>query len=141
MRANCYVCRSYRRKTCRGGGGAFCHPLSWTGLIFSSQPNLTMESRVHSFVHSVCHHQIAYTKFNLKIFYSPQYELEVWHYQNTPSAPMRIALNGRSTLLILKQKSTLLNQTTKNIISKYIPHENRYRFNWGSEKDVLCARK
>ena len=34
-------------------------------LIFTSQPNLVMESRVHSSLHPNSHHQITYAKFNL----------------------------------------------------------------------------
>ena len=40
-----------------------------------------MESGVHSSLHENCHHQITYAKFNLKIYYSPPHEQEVWHYQ------------------------------------------------------------
>ena len=43
-------------------------------LIFTSQPNLVMESGVHSSLHPNCHHQITYAKFNLKIYYPPPYE-------------------------------------------------------------------
>ena len=39
-----------------------------------------MESGVHSFLHPNCHHQITYTKFNLKIYYLPPYEREIWHF-------------------------------------------------------------
>ena len=38
-------------------------------LIFTSKPNLVMESGVHSSLHPNCHHQITYAKFNLKIYY------------------------------------------------------------------------
>ena len=38
-------------------------------LIFTSQPDLVMESGVHSSLHPNCHHQITYAKFNLKIYY------------------------------------------------------------------------
>ena len=38
-------------------------------LIFTSQPNLVMESGVHSSLHPNCHHQITYARFNLKIYY------------------------------------------------------------------------
>ena len=51
-------------------------------LLFTSQPNLVMESGVHSSLHSNCHHQITYARFNLKIFYPSPYEREIWHYQN-----------------------------------------------------------
>ena len=35
-------------------------------LIFSSQPNLVMSLGIHSSLHQNCHHQIIFTKFNLK---------------------------------------------------------------------------
>ena len=50
-------------------------------LIFISQPNLVMESGVHSSLHPNCHHQITHAKFSLKIFYPPPYEQEIWHYE------------------------------------------------------------
>ena len=40
-----------------------------------------MESRVYSSLHPNCHHQITYSKFNLKIYYPPPYEREIWHYE------------------------------------------------------------
>ena len=43
--------------------------------------NLIMESGVHSSLHQNCHHQIIYAKINLKVFYPPPYEREIWHYQ------------------------------------------------------------
>ena len=46
-------------------------------LIFTLQPNLVMESGVHSSLHPNCHHQITYTKINLKIHYPPPYEREI----------------------------------------------------------------
>ena len=35
-------------------------------LIFTSQPNMVIESGIHSSLHSSCHHQIVFAKFNLK---------------------------------------------------------------------------
>ena len=46
-------------------------------LIFALQPNLVMESGVHSSLHETCHHQIIYAKFNLKIYYPPPNEREI----------------------------------------------------------------
>ena len=43
-------------------------------LIFISQPNIVMQSGIHSSLHSNCHHQIGFAKFNLPIFYPPPYE-------------------------------------------------------------------
>ena len=50
---------------------------SCIGLIFPWQPNLIMESGIHSSLHSNCHHQIVFTKFNLSIFYPLPYERTV----------------------------------------------------------------
>ena len=47
-------------------------------LIFTTQPNLVMESGVHSLLHSNYHHPKTFAKFNLKIHYSHPYEWEVW---------------------------------------------------------------
>ena len=58
-------------------------------LIFTSQPNLVMESRIHSSLHSNCHHQIVFAKFNLSIFYPPPYERSVWHYERANTELIR----------------------------------------------------
>ena len=47
---------------------------SRSDLIFALQPNLVMESGVHSSLRKNCHHQIIYAKFNLKIYYPPPFE-------------------------------------------------------------------
>ena len=55
---------------------------SWScvDLIFTSQPNLVVDSCVHPSLHPNCHHQIVYTKYDLKIHFPPPYEREIWHY-------------------------------------------------------------
>ena len=50
-------------------------------LLFTSQPNLVMESGVYSSLHQNCHHQVIYAKINFKMFYLPLYKREIWHYQ------------------------------------------------------------
>ena len=42
-------------------------------LIFTSQPNLIMDSGVHPSLHTDCHHQIAYAKSILQIHFPPPY--------------------------------------------------------------------
>ena len=42
-------------------------------LIFTSQPNLVVPSSVHPSLHTNCHHQVVYAKFNLQIYDPPQY--------------------------------------------------------------------
>ena len=48
-------------------------------LLFTNQQNLITDLGVHPSLHSNCHHQIIYRKFNLKTFYPPQYERHIWH--------------------------------------------------------------
>ena len=50
-------------------------------LIFTSQCDLVMHSGIHPSLHSNCHHQIVFAKFNLTVFYPPPYKRLVWHYQ------------------------------------------------------------
>ena len=40
-----------------------------------------MESGTHSSLHLNCHQQITHAKFNLKTYYPPPYEREIWHYE------------------------------------------------------------
>ena len=40
---------------------------------------MIMDSGVHPSLHSNCHHQIIYAKFDLKVFYPPPYERTDWH--------------------------------------------------------------
>ena len=46
-------------------------------LIFTSQPNMVIDSGVHASLHSNCHQQIIYAKLDLKIIYPPTYERTV----------------------------------------------------------------
>ena len=46
-------------------------------LIFTSQPNMVVNSGVHSSLHANCHHQIVFAKFGLKVYHPPPYEHEV----------------------------------------------------------------
>ena len=40
-------------------------------LTFTSQPNLVIESGVHTALHQNCHQKFIYTKFDLQFFYPP----------------------------------------------------------------------
>ena len=78
-----------------------------------------MESGVHSALPENCHHQITY---------APQYEKEVWHYQNANIENIRKEI---SEFLWEKcfansdvnEKVYLFIKTIKNIVCNYIPHE------------------
>ena len=52
-------------------------------LMFTTQPNILMESGVHLELNANCHHHVIVVKFNLKTHCCcPPYELELWHYQS-----------------------------------------------------------
>ena len=40
-----------------------------------------MESGVHPLLHPNCYHQLIFATFNLKIFYPPPYERDIWCHQ------------------------------------------------------------
>ena len=63
------------------------NPSSFIELIFTDQPNLVVGSGVHPSLHSNCHHQITFSRYNLTVEYPPPYERLVWDYNkaNTES--------------------------------------------------------
>ena len=84
-----------------------------------------MESGVHSSVHENCHHQIPFSKFNLKLYYPPLYEREVWHYQKANSENIRKAISEfpwerRFANSDVDEKVYLFTKTIKNMVSNYI---------------------
>ena len=66
---------------------------SYIDLIFTSQPNLLMESGIHSFLHPNCHHQIVFAKVNLVLYYPPSYESEIWHYEKANADLIRRSID------------------------------------------------
>ena len=46
-------------------------PSSCINLIFTSQPNMVVNSGVHASLHANYHHQIVFVKFDLKMYHPP----------------------------------------------------------------------
>ena len=83
---------------------------------------------MHSSLHPNCHHQITYAKFNLKIYYPPPYEREIWHYEKANVDHIRRSIDEFSwercfANISVNNKVHMFNKTIKNIMSNYIPHE------------------
>ena len=102
--------------------------MSCIDLIFSSQPNLVMSSGINSSLYQNCHHQIIFSKFDLKVHYLPLYEREVWIFKKANTDHIKRAINGftqkRSFAnLDMNDKVYFFNKTIKNILSNFIPHE------------------
>ena len=101
---------------------------SYTNLIFTSQPNMMMDSGVHPLLHSNCHHQIIYAKFDLKVFYPPPYERTVWHFSRANSDHIKKAINlfdWESSLnnLDVNEQVSVFNETIMNIMSNFVPNK------------------
>ena len=62
-------------------------------LIFTFQPNLVMESGVHSSLHPNCHHDVVFVKFNLSILYPPPYGRTVPFYKKANPELIRRGIN------------------------------------------------
>ena len=97
-------------------------------LLFTNQQKLITDSGIHPSLHSNCHHQIIYGKFNLKIFYPPPYERHIWHYKHANTDMISKAIQGfdwdKAFLdKSAEEKASILTKTLLNIMSNFIPNE------------------
>ena len=98
-------------------------------LIFTSQPNLSVESVTQpSFHHNNCPHQIIYAKFNLEVLYPTPYTREVWHYQDSNVDLIRRSINESDwdrtfANKYVDEKVLIFNNTVLNVVSNFFPHE------------------
>ena len=109
--------------------------LSCIELIFTSQPKMVIESDVHSSLHSICHHQIIYAKFNLKICYPPPFLREAWHFKEAETDLIRRALNDLNwdrafSNTNVNEKVCIFNKSVLIVLSSLILHES-----------ILCDHK
>ena len=97
-------------------------------LIFTNQPNIVIESGVHPSLHPNCHHQLIFSKANLKIFYPPPYKRLVWDYNkaNINAINQSIDQFDWDTLFLGKEienQISLFNTTLLNIFKNFIPNK------------------
>ena len=97
-------------------------------LVFTSQPNLSVESGTQATLHPNCYHQIIYAKFNLEVLYQQPYTHEVWHYQDSNVDLIRRSINKFDwdrafANKHVDEKVLIFNKTFLNILSNFIPHE------------------
>ena len=99
-------------------------------MIFTSQPNIVIDSGVNASLHASYHHQIIYAKFDLKIIYPPPYERTVWHFKHANSDHIKRAtdiFNWESALNCIDANDQLsvFNSTILNIVSNFILCDDR----------------
>ena len=97
-------------------------------LIFTNQPNIVMDSGVDSSLHPKCHHQIIYSKLNLKIEYPPPYIRKIWNYNRAETDLINCAIENCDwpSLFLGKnvhQQVEIFNKTLLNIFHNYIPNK------------------
>ena len=97
-------------------------------LIFTDQPNLSVNLGVHSSLHLYCHRQIVYSTFNLNIHYPLSYQRLVWNYKKVDSANIRKALDSVNFERLFDQKDLntqviTLNETILNVVRNYVPNK------------------
>ena len=97
-------------------------------LIFTTQPNLVVESGFLPSLHPNCHHGIVFAKFNLQIYYPPPYPREIWHYKQANTELIRQAITDFNwdrafVNTYVNEKVSIFSSTILNILSNFIPHE------------------
>ena len=104
---------------------------SWSScidLIFTSQPNLVINSGVHPLPHQNCYHQIILAQINLKVYYAPPYKQAVWDYKKANIDAINLTIKYFSWKNVFNGKDInsqmeLFNETLMNIFSKFIPNK------------------
>ena len=97
-------------------------------LLFTSQPNLVMESGVHSSLRPNCNHRVVFAKLNLSILYPPPYQRTVWFYRKANPELIRRVINEFDWIGVLSnvsvdEKVCYFTETLLNIIHNFIPRE------------------
>ena len=97
-------------------------------LIFTSQPTLITESGVAPSLHPNCHHQVIYAEFNLKVYYPPPYEREVWHYKEVDTDLIQRSIEMFNWDRAFKNSNVnhmveICTKTIYNILSNFVPHQ------------------
>ena len=99
-------------------------------LIFTTQPNMVLESGVHHSLCQNCHHQIIIGKFNLKVYYPPPYERTIFRYSQANVDHIQQAINlfdWQNAFLNtdVDAQVFIFSNTVLNILNNYIPHETK----------------
>ena len=102
------------------------HSNSCIDLIFTSQPNLVRNSGVLASLHSNCHHNIIFVKFDLNIEYPPLYKRLVWIYDKANSIMIQRAASQFDwekafSNQSIDSKIEIFNEVLLNIFSNYCP--------------------
>ena len=95
-------------------------------LIFTDQPNLSVNCGVHASLHPNCHHQIVHSRFDLDIYYPPPYQRLIWDYKKADATKIRKALDSVNWERLFDKKDVnsqvlKLNETILNVFENFVP--------------------
>ena len=101
---------------------------SCINFIFTNQPNIVMDSGVHLALHEKCHHQIIYSKLNLRIEYPPPYIRKTWDYNRSETDSMNRSIQIFDWSYLFSGKNVhkqleLFNKTLLNMFHNFIPNK------------------
>ena len=102
-----------------------CSP-SCIHLIFTDKPNLLSHSGVHASLYNTCHHQIIFTKIDLKTHLPPSYKRKVWNYSKAEEELIKQAISNFNLVdaffnIDTNKQVDLLTSTLLNIFRNFIP--------------------
>ena len=83
---------------------------------------------MHPTLHSKCHHQIIYSKLNLKIEYPPPYTRKIWNYSRSETDLINCSIERFDWSKLFSGKNVhdqveLFNKTLLNIFHNFIPNK------------------
>ena len=95
-------------------------------LIFTSQPNLILESGVNPTLYEACHHQIIYAKINFQIHFPVPFQRKVWDYSKADITLIRRSLKAINWQEIFRfsdvnRQVASLNSIILNVFENFTP--------------------
>ena len=92
------------------------------------EPNLVMESDVQPFLHSDCHHQLLFAKFDLTIYYYAHFERTVRYYNRANSDLIQRVIDlfdwdKALRFNDLDKQVAIFRDTLMNIMQNFVPNE------------------
>ena len=97
-------------------------------LIFTNQPNIIMDSGVHSSLHEKCYHQIIYSKLSLKLEYPPPHICKSCDYNRSETDSINRSIEFFYWFYLFSGKNVheqvkFFNETLLNISRNFIPNK------------------
>ena len=112
---------------------------SCVDLIFTTQPNIVMDSGGDSSQHSKCHQQIIYSKLNIKIEYHSPNIRQIWIYDRVETNLINRTIENYNWPILFLGKNKhknfeIFNKKFLNIFNNNIP----IKFTLCDEEDPPC---